>query len=209
MASIPPTRASMSTAPRRAGSLDDLDLPSMSETGVLATIFIVEAGCTGQFPGGSEAGRRVGGAAPRVSHDSLSASAMAAVREILSVHPSATPTDELVHCIDECLACAASCTACADACLGEEDVGGLRECVRANLDCADLCDTTAGLLSRQTGTTPTWWATILSACAESCRRCAEECEQHSEHHAHCRLCAEACRRCEQACGDLINSGPAT
>lgn len=135
-------------------------------------------------------------------------STAAAVRAILGTDPGATPNEPLARCIDECLACTAACTVCADSCLGEETTRELAECVRTTLDCADICDLAARLLARQTGTRPTWWATILAACAESCRRCAEQCEQHAEDHAHCRICAEACRRCEQACADLINNPPA-
>ena len=31
-----------------------------------------------------------------------------------------------------------------DACLSEDMVDQLRKCIRTNLDCADICDTTAG-----------------------------------------------------------------
>jgi Domain of Unknown Function (DUF326) len=130
-----------------------------------------------------------------------------AVRAILGTHPTATPDEALFRAIDECLACAITCSVCADACLEEEEVRELAQCVRVTLDCADVCDLTGRLLARQSGRRPTWWATALSACAESCRRCAEECEQHAEHHAHCRVCAEACRRCEQACVELIDGAP--
>ena len=36
------------------------------------------------------------------------------------------------------------------ACLGESDVLELVRCVRLNLDCADVCDATAGVVTRQT-----------------------------------------------------------
>jgi hypothetical protein len=38
---------------------------------------------------------------------------------------------------------------CADACLGEEKVEMLRRCIRLNLDCADVCNATGRMLSRQ------------------------------------------------------------
>src|SRR5690554_5492529 len=46
--------------------------------------------------------------------------------------------------------CAQACTACADACLSEDMVAELTKCIRTNLDCADLCETT-GIVSRHTG----------------------------------------------------------
>jgi SAM-dependent methyltransferase len=127
-----------------------------------------------------------------------------AVQEILRTHPAAHAlSDELVRCIEECFACAQSCTACADACLGEEDVAGLRKCIRLDLDCADLCTATGRILSRQTEPDTALLRTTVEACAQACRACAEECERHAQHHEHCRVCAEACRRCEEACRSLL------
>jgi hypothetical protein len=61
----------------------------------------------------------------------------------------------LADCIDVCFDCAQTCTACADACLSESMVAELTKCIRTNLDCADICDTTGRLLSRHTGYEPT------------------------------------------------------
>lgn len=55
----------------------------------------------------------------------------------------------LVRCIDACFSCAQACTFCADACLGEEAVTDLARCIRLNLDCADVCEITGRVLSRQ------------------------------------------------------------
>jgi hypothetical protein len=59
-----------------------------------------------------------------------------------------------VECIEACYDCAQSCTACADACLGEEDPKLLARCIRLNLDCANICDATGKILSRQTAFKP-------------------------------------------------------
>jgi hypothetical protein len=107
----------------------------------------------------------------------------------------------IANCIDDCLASARACTVCADACLSEPSVADLAACIRTDPDCADLCATTARVLSRRAGATTVLGA-LLQACAEACRACAEECEQHADHHRHCALCAEACRRCEDACRQL-------
>lgn len=93
--------------------------------------------------------------------------------------------------------------ACADACLGERDVQMLVRCIRRNLDCADICATTAAVVSRQTAFEPAVASALLQACAQFCRLCGDECEQHAQHGMeHCRVCAEACRRCERACDAL-------
>jgi Domain of Unknown Function (DUF326) len=127
------------------------------------------------------------------------------VTAMLETHPHATPNDALARCIQECFACALACTSCADACLAEEQVQELIRCIRLNLDCADVCDATGRVLTRQTSTEQRLAQSVLDACVQACRACAEECERHAPHHEHCRVCAEACRRCEQACEDLRSS----
>ncbi|MEH1130591.1 four-helix bundle copper-binding protein [Micromonospora sp. CPCC 206061] len=109
----------------------------------------------------------------------------------------------LARCIEECFTCSQACTACADACLSEEHVADLVKCVRGNLDCADICDTTGRVLSRHTGYDANLTRAVLEACAMACRSCGDECERHAGMHEHCRVCAEACRRCEQACRELL------
>lgn len=109
----------------------------------------------------------------------------------------------LARCIEECFNCSQACTACADSCLSETDVHDLVKCVRENLDCADICDTTGRVLSRHTGYDANLARSVLETCAMACRSCGDECERHAAHHEHCRVCAEACRRCQQACEQLL------
>jgi hypothetical protein len=127
------------------------------------------------------------------------------VREMIKTHPRPTSIDRdaLLRCIDECFECAATCTSCADGCLGEEDVVEFVRCIRLNLDCADVCDATGRIATRQTALDVGVLRAAIQACAAACRACGEECERHAEHHEHCRVCAGACRRCEQACNDLL------
>jgi hypothetical protein len=132
------------------------------------------------------------------------------VSEMVRTYPAdlgGVNRDALVRCIEECLSCAQACTACADACLAEADdrLPMLRKCIRTNDDCADICGTTARVLSRHTGYDANITRALLEACATVCRSCADECEGHASAHEHCRVCAEACRRCEQACRDLLTA----
>jgi hypothetical protein len=132
----------------------------------------------------------------------------APVKEMLESYPvelSGRDSEALARCIEACVACAQACTACADACLSEEDLPDLRKCVRTDLDCADICETTGRVLSRHTGYDAANVRAQLVACAAVCRACADECERHAGRHAHCRVCSEACRRCEAACRDLMAS----
>ena len=129
------------------------------------------------------------------------------VRQIISSHPEIgnDENDALLRCIEECYSCGQTCTSCADACLAEEMVAELRQCIRLNLDCADLCAAVGSVATRRTGQNVEVLAALLNACAVACRLCADECWKHSEQHQHCRICAEACRRCAEACSEAVHS----
>jgi hypothetical protein len=123
------------------------------------------------------------------------------LQAMLKTHPGVHgDTDELaVRATEACFDCAQMCVACADACLSEKSVAELRQCIRMNLDCADVC-CTAGLLgTRPASSDGTIAGAMFGLCAEMCRRCGDECMRHAPHHEHCRICADACRACEQAC----------
>lgn len=127
------------------------------------------------------------------------------VREMISTHPQVqgSTADALLRCIEECYGCAQTCTSCADACLGEDMVQELRQCIRLNLDCADLCMAVGAMASRRTGSNVEVLRMAIEACAAACRACGEECAKHADMHEHCRICADACRSCEQACRDAL------
>ena len=132
------------------------------------------------------------------------------IQEMLQTHPRSIGVDErqLAETIAALYECAQTCTTCADACLGEEMVESLARCIRLNLDCAAICESTGALLSRRTE--PDWSliGAQLTACAHACKVCGDECRRHAEMHEHCRICAEACRHCEQFCNELLQSIPA-
>jgi hypothetical protein len=123
------------------------------------------------------------------------------VHELIRAHPNVGCdfSGPLARCIEDCYACSQTCVACADACLAEQAVAELRQCVRLNLDCADVCIAMGNLASRCTGANERLLLQMLDSCACACQICAEECERHASHHEHCRICAEECRRCEEAC----------
>jgi hypothetical protein len=122
-------------------------------------------------------------------------------REIIASHPdvAGATSDRLIDAIHAALHCAHACRVCADACLAEPMVADLRQCIRLDLDCADLCLAAWSMGARRSGGNADMLYEVLELCAEACGRCAEECEGHAEMHEHCRLCAEACRTCEAAC----------
>ncbi|MES1952739.1 hypothetical protein S4A8_17856 [Salinisphaera sp. S4-8] len=123
---------------------------------------------------------------------------------MLKSHPNPLSVQkQLVACVEACFDCAHHCTACADACLAEDNVADLRGCIRTDLDCADICNATARVLSRQTAFGESPAATQVKACRDACQKCAAHCEGHGDQNAHCARCAEACNRCVKACDDLL------
>lgn len=133
------------------------------------------------------------------------------VRQMASLHSAGPQSfdEQLFDCIEECVACFQACAACADACLAEPDVSSLVKCIRTDLDCSDVCATTAAVLTRRTQGDLGVIRSSVEACLVACGVCAEECERHASHHEHCRVAAGACRRCEAACRRLLAAIPAT
>lgn len=123
----------------------------------------------------------------------------------VSQSPLAQNRQALLNAIDAAFECAQICTSCADACLSESDVQTVIHCIRLNLDCADICNTTGRALARQTQPDVQVLRAQLRACIAACGACGAECQQHAGHHPHCGVCAESCRRCEQACQTLLGS----
>jgi hypothetical protein len=128
-------------------------------------------------------------------------------KEMIATHPDVRGNikQTLVDAVDAAYSCAQTCTSCADACLGEAMVSQLRQCIRLNLDCADVCDAFATLASRRTGSNEEVIRKMLDVCVTACRLCGAECERHAGTHEHCRVCAESCRRCEAGCQSALRS----
>jgi hypothetical protein len=122
-------------------------------------------------------------------------------QEMIATHPDVkgNVNQAFITAIDAAYSCAQTCTSCADACLAEDMVAELRQCIRLNLDCADVCQTTATLANRRTGSNEEVIGKLLEACVTACRLCGDECARHGSMHEHCRICADACRSCAEAC----------
>jgi hypothetical protein len=102
---------------------------------------------------------------------------------------------EMRNCIDSCLSCASVCTETIRQCL---EMGGKHaevQHITIMLDCAEICQTSANFMLRQSAAhveTCGTCAAICRACEESCRqiggemmtRCADE----------CAACADSCER---------------
>jgi hypothetical protein len=97
------------------------------------------------------------------------------------------------ECLDACNACQVTCLHCAVACLNEPSPAELADCIRLDLDCAELCQTAVGYMAR--GSSQAKAVCVL--CATICQKCGAECAKHA--HDHCQTCARACEECAQAC----------
>lgn len=129
------------------------------------------------------------------------------VKEIFDTHPAPASDagDEAFAVVAGAAECAAVCTTCADACLEEDDPAAMRQCIRLNLDCADVCAVTGRILARPGRQDPDTLRSQLEACAAACRACATECDKHGERMRHCRICAEACRTCANTCERMLEA----
>jgi hypothetical protein len=115
--------------------------------------------------------------------------------------PAELDTPSLLAVLVKCLECQTVCSMCADACTAAAANEGapLRQCIRLNQDCADLCVAVARWLSRGGKPDTTALRDLLEACVNICSSCAAECHKHAEAHPHCGICAAACERCARAC----------
>ena len=129
------------------------------------------------------------------------------VTKIIQTHPKQSwlPGEQLGRAVETLNQCASVCTTCADACLAEEHVHDLIHCIRLNLDCADICGTTAAVLARPNEPDMNVLRSLLQTCQAICQSCGSECERHAQMHEHCRVCAESCRQCAQLCKELSQS----
>ena len=96
----------------------------------------------------------------------------------------------------------------ADACLAEPM--DMRQCIRLNLDCADICLANSRVATRRTGHDVSLIRTMLKACIGACQRCGAECGRHETRHR--QRCAQMCNACVEDClyalSSLDPSGPA-
>ncbi len=125
------------------------------------------------------------------------------LKRLLKTHPrpASHAGREALAAIDAAAECALVCTACADACLSEPDLARLADCIRLDLECAEICRLVARLLARPGRQDRDSLERALDTCSRACRACAEECGRHD--HEHCRICAEACLASADACETMV------
>lgn len=100
----------------------------------------------------------------------------------MSHHMEKHPADQ--SSVDIVVHCAYEAEHCADQCIDDPMMAA---CARLCRDCAQICWTTAGFMSRSSRFIPA----LARTCLEICEACATECEKHDSEH--CKKCAIACR----------------
>lgn len=100
---------------------------------------------------------------------------------------------KLIHALGNCIN---HCNYCADACLDEAKVAMMKNCIRMDRVCAEVCST----LSQVLATSYADVQGLIDYCRKICLACADECSAHE--HQHCKDCAEACWMCAEACREF-------
>jgi len=124
------------------------------------------------------------------------------IEAMIRDHPQVSDryNEPLGRAVKHAMYCSAICASCADACLAEEM--DMAQCIRTCLDCADICDATARVALRRTGTNREVIVTQLFSCIRACEICAAECARHDN--PHCRRCAQMCRECADDCAAAMD-----
>ncbi|BCG59579.1 MULTISPECIES: four-helix bundle copper-binding protein [Paenibacillus] len=99
-------------------------------------------------------------------------------------------------CIDACLKCMNACNSSYVSSLKEYDLALLRDCIRMDRECADICAYAIQAMTRQSP----YVADICSLCADICEATAKECGRYEQ--THCRNCIDACLDCAKACREI-------
>jgi hypothetical protein len=97
-------------------------------------------------------------------------------------------------CIEECSSCHDTCLETVAYCLEEGGKHTEGQHVRLLIDCAEICQTSANFMLRNSGMHPH----TCAACAAVCERCAQDCERFTGEPA-MQACAQACRSCAESC----------
>jgi hypothetical protein len=111
-------------------------------------------------------------------------------------------SQEMKDCIRVCLDCGDSCLQTVTHCLSKGGRHAEIKHVRLLLDCAAICETSAGFMSRGSSRHDE----LCGMCAAICRDSAESCRSFDDDDM--RRCAEICERCASSC-DAMSSGVGT
>ena len=105
-------------------------------------------------------------------------------------------------CLRVCQDCAWCCLQTITHCLslGGEHAASHHQAVLH--DCADICETTARFIARQSPHS----THLCRECAEICTACARECDRMRDSDTVMTHCAQTCRLCAESCLALTSHG---
>lgn len=115
----------------------------------------------------------------------------------------AIANDHLSRCLDLCRQCHEVCLATLAYCLRTGGDHAQEQHLRLMMDCAEICQTSANLMLRESG----FHARTCGLCAEVCESCADACGKF-ESDATMQQCADLCRDCAAACREISVEGSA-
>ncbi len=102
-------------------------------------------------------------------------------------------SEAMQECVDACLSCASVCTETLRHCLtmggAHSEVGH----ITSMLDCAEICQTSANFMLRQSDS----HSMTCGVCASVCRACEESCRALDGEEM--KRCADECARCAESC----------
>ena len=110
--------------------------------------------------------------------------------------------DGVAEAVDACGACAQACASYAFV-LQAGHRAGLGPCIDASLYCAEVCETTVGVLCDPQAAAPLLVPALLRVCVQAVRTWHEDCAV-APRPGHARN-AQAARRCERACARLLGA----
>lgn len=121
-------------------------------------------------------------------------SSMGSTSEILK-NAFKSLTDEMQMCIQNCTVCHQICLQTITHCLTKGGVHSAPEHIKTMMDCAEICETSANFMVRNSSL----HTSTCRSCAEVCLECAESCEQMVDQDEVMKTCADICRRCADSC----------
>jgi hypothetical protein len=143
-----------------------------------------------------------GYAAPqRRSHNSVQTAGSGAQPIVEGEHHTNNETDE---CIRICQDCHALCTQMIRHCLRVGGRHAAPDHIRLMLDCAQICETTADYLMRES----VFHDRMCGLCADVCRQCADSCQQLVADDQKVKPCVDLCRDCAGSCERMASKGAA-
>jgi Domain of Unknown Function (DUF326) len=106
--------------------------------------------------------------------------------------------NQVEQCVQSCLDSHRICLEAITHCLQKGGKQASEKHIRLLQDCAEICDTGANFITRNSDL----HITICSTCAEVCLRCAESCERFGDDDL-MKLCGKTCRRCADYCQLMV------